>query len=85
MNTINISLSNDLKVFIDEQIAKGGHSTVSEYIRHLICQAQKQAATAQVEALLLEGLDSGEPIDVTDEWWEQKRAQMMERFHQHEG
>jgi hypothetical protein len=27
-----------------------------------------------VESLLLEGLDSGEPLEVTDDWWEQKRS-----------
>ena len=34
---------------------------------------------ARVEALLLEGLDSGEPIEATDDWWEQKRTQLMQR------
>jgi antitoxin ParD1/3/4 len=32
--------------------------------------------------MLLEGLDSGESIEVTDQWWEQKRAQIMRRFPQ---
>jgi antitoxin ParD1/3/4 len=82
MTTLNISLPDAMRTFIDEEIAKGGYSTASEYIRDLIRQAQKKAEEKKLEAMLLEGLDSGKPIEVTDEWWEQKRAQIMQRFPQ---
>lgn len=72
MTTVNISLPEDLQLFIDEQIAGGNYSTASEYIHHLIRQAQQQAERERIETLLLEGLESGEPIEVTDEWWEAK-------------
>jgi antitoxin ParD1/3/4 len=80
MTTLNISLPDDLRAFIDEEIAKGGYSTASEYIRHLIRQARKQAEQERLEALLLEGLESGEPIEVNDDWWEEKRAQLMRKL-----
>jgi antitoxin ParD1/3/4 len=82
MTTLNISLPDAMRAFIDEEIAKGGYSTASEYIRDLIRQAQKKAEEKKLETMLLEGLDSGEPIEVTDEWWEQKRTQIMQRFPQ---
>jgi antitoxin ParD1/3/4 len=82
MTTLNISLPDAMRTFIDEEIAKGGYSNASEYIRDLIRQAQKKAEEKKLEAMLLEGLDSGKPIEVTDEWWEQKRAQIMQRFPQ---
>ncbi|GAB1540694.1 type II toxin-antitoxin system ParD family antitoxin [Scytonema sp. NUACC21] len=82
MTTLNISLPEAMRAFIDEEVAKGGYSTASEYIRDLIRQAQKKAEEKKLEVMLLEGLDSGEPIEVTDEWWEQKRAQIMQRFPQ---
>lgn len=74
-----------MQAFIEEQIAKGGYSTASEYIRHLIWQDQKQAAQMKLEAMLLEGLDSGEPIEVIDEWWENKRTEVVERLHNKNG
>ena len=85
MTTLNISLPESMRSFIDEQIAKGGYSTASEYIRHLIRQDQKQAAQMKFEAMLLEGLDSGEPIEVTDEWWENKRTELLERLRKKNG
>jgi antitoxin ParD1/3/4 len=71
MTPLNISLPDTIQSFVEQQVAKGGYSNVSEYILHLILQ--EQAKAARVEALLLEGLDSGERVEVTDDWWEQKR------------
>lgn len=80
MTTLNISLPESMQTFIEEQIAKGGYSTASEYIRHLIQQDQKQASQMKLETMLLQGLDSGEPIEVTDEWWQNKRTELVERY-----
>lgn len=78
MTTLNISLPDSMRAFIDEQIAQGGYSTASEYIRDLIRQAQKRAAQEKLDSLLLEGLESGEPIEVTDEWWQEKQKRLIE-------
>ncbi|MBO1350119.1 MAG: type II toxin-antitoxin system ParD family antitoxin [Hormoscilla sp. GUM202] len=69
MTTLNISLTEELRAFIDEQVAQGSYNNASEYVQNLIIKAQ-------LETMLLEGLDSGEPIDVTDEWWELKRSRL---------
>ena len=80
MTTLNISLPETIQSFVEQQVAKGGYSNANEYILHLILQ--EQAKAARVEALLLEGLDSGEPIEVTDSWWEQKHTQLIQRLQQ---
>ncbi len=79
MTTLNISLPESMRDFISEQVAKGGYSTASEYIRNLIRQELERVAKTQLETLLLEGLDSGEAIEITDEWWEQKRTELVEK------
>jgi antitoxin ParD1/3/4 len=55
-------------------------SGVSRYLRHLIRQDQSTAAERRLEALLLEGLASGEGRDVTPEFWEEKRRDLLRRF-----
>ncbi len=77
MTTLNISLPDSMRVFIDEQIAQGGYSTASEYIRDLIRQAQKQTAQEKLDSLLLEGLESGKSIEVTDQWWQEKQERLI--------
>lgn len=81
MTTMNVSLPDAMKAFVDEQIAKGGYSSASEYVRELIRQAQKRAAQERLEALLLEGLESGEPVPVTPEFWEQRRKELRKRLN----
>jgi antitoxin ParD1/3/4 len=46
----------------------------------LIRADQKRKAEDRIDALLLEGLDSGEPIPVTMEYWEEKKRKLTERL-----
>jgi len=62
MQTMNISLPDPLKDFVDHQIAEGRYSSVSEYIRELIRDDEKRRAEERLEALLLEGLESEESV-----------------------
>ena len=56
MATMNISLPDELKQFVDEQVNAHGYVSSSEYVRELI---RKQRDIAHVRALLLEGANSG--------------------------
>lgn len=60
MQSMNISLPEPLKEFVDGQIASGRYSSASEYIRELILEDEKRKAEERVEALLLEGLQGKE-------------------------
>lgn len=76
MSTMNISLPEALRVFVSERVV-GRFGSASEYIRELIRDDQRRAAREKLEALLLKGLDSGEPVEVTPEFWEEKRKQLL--------
>jgi len=80
MAIVNISLPDKMKEFIDERVNEGQFSSASEYFRDLVREDQKRKAQERLEALLLEGLDSGQPIDVTDEYIQKKRAELLERM-----
>ena len=77
--SLNISLPQSMKDFVETQVEQGGFSTPSEYIRNLVRDEQKRRAEEKLEALLLEGLNSGEPIEITPEYWEKKRKQLIQR------
>lgn len=77
---LNISLSEQFESLIEAQIVAGKFQTANDYIAHLILQDhERQTQQKQIEALLIEGLESGESIEVTDDWWEQKRKQLLDR------
>lgn len=80
MAVVNISLPDQLKEFVDERLTEGRFSTTSEYFRDLIREDQKRRAQERLDLLLLEGLESGEPVDVTEDYKEQKRADLIKRL-----
>ena len=55
MGTMNISLPDPLRDFVDEQVKQRGYGTSSEYVRDLIRKDQERA---RLRSLLLEGAAS---------------------------
>jgi antitoxin ParD1/3/4 len=68
MESMNISLPEPLKQFVDGQIAAGRYSSASEYIRELIREDERRKAEERLEALLLEGLQGEESELTRDDW-----------------
>ena len=70
MATMNISLPDSLKTFIDDEVADKGFGTSSEYIRSLV---RKEQQVERLRALLLEGRNSGPGQPVDDVYFERLR------------
>ena len=82
MQSMNISLPEPLKEFVDGQISSGRYSSVSEYVRELIREDEKRKAEDRLEALLLEGLASEETALTPADWTEirkEARARLKAR------
>jgi antitoxin ParD1/3/4 len=64
MSTMNISLPEALKSFVDEQVAGGSYGTSSEYVRELIRRDQDRQ---RLRGVLLEGAASPPtaPVDAS--------------------
>jgi antitoxin ParD1/3/4 len=80
MTTMNISLPDEMKAFVEEQMASEGFASASEYLRALIREAQKRLAKRELEAKLLEGLQSGPATPMTREDWDSIEREAMERL-----
>ncbi len=68
MATMNISLPESMKEFVEKQAEAEGFGTVSEYLRMVIRQLQKKQAKQLLEEKLLEGLRTP-TIPGTDQFW----------------
>lgn len=75
MSTMNISLPEGLKAFVDERVSEGGYSTSSEYIRELI---RKDQDRQRLRDLLLEGANSGPAVPVDDAYFDSLRARIRQ-------
>jgi antitoxin ParD1/3/4 len=69
MATMNISLPDQMKAFVEEQTKDGRYSNASDYMRDLIRRDQeRRRAIAEIQALVDEGLASGPavPFDIEE-------------------
>lgn len=80
METMNISLPTPMKKFVEEEVSKGGYSTTSEYIRDILREEQKRKAQEKLEALLLAGMESGKPVEMTKTEWDKVRQKALARL-----
>lgn len=85
VSSLNISLPSSLKEYLEHQVKEGGYDTPSDYIGELVREDQQRKAEARLEALLLEGINSGAPIEATPEYWEQKRTLLIDRHNKSAG
>ena len=70
MTTVNISLPQTLKQYIEEKVAGGRYSSASEFVRELLRDSQERESRNRLETLIREGLESGPPSPMTNEDWE---------------
>ena len=73
MSTMNISLPDSLKAFVDEQVSQRGYGTSSEYVRELIRRDQDRL---QLRSLLLAGASSAPMAPVNETYFEGLRERV---------
>ena len=76
MTTMNISLPDALKSFVDKQVAQGGYGTSSEYVRELI---RKDQDRLQLRGLLLAGAASSPAAPANAGYFDALRKQVQRR------
>jgi antitoxin ParD1/3/4 len=79
MQTMNISLPDPMKQYVEEQVTAGAYSSASEYVRELVRTDQKRKAREALEQTLLAALDEGSAAQATPEWWATLRAEVTKR------
>ena len=76
--SMNISLPDPMKDFIETQAAKEGFGSVSEYLRSVMRELQKRKAREELESKLLEGLQ-GPAVEMTRADWDSIEQEALER------
>jgi antitoxin ParD1/3/4 len=76
---MNISLPENLKEFVESRVQSGDYSSVSEFMRTLVRREQKDRDREQLELRILEGLGSGDAVEVTPAMWNELRQRLSKR------
>lgn len=79
--SMHISLPPELREFVRAAMERGGFASESEYVRNLVREERKRSARADLDAVLLEGVTSGEPREFNDELRQEirRRAERLAR------
>ena len=85
MQTMNISLPDPMKEYVEERVSAGAYSSASEYVRELVRADQKRHAKEQLEQILLKALNSGDPFEVTPGMLEDIKRKLRARSAQRNG
>jgi antitoxin ParD1/3/4 len=70
MTEFQIALPPEAANYVEGQIAAGRFKTASEVVLAAIDAQRVAEARRRLAALIQEGIDSGEAVEVTDEWWD---------------
>jgi antitoxin ParD1/3/4 len=85
MQTMNISLPDPMKQYVEERVSAGDYSSASEYVRELVRADQKRHAKEELEQILLNSMNSGDPFEVTPEMLEDVKQKLRVRAAQRNG
>jgi antitoxin ParD1/3/4 len=80
MSSMNVSIPEAMRRWVEKVVTSENFGTTSEYVRSLIREDQKRRARAELDAKLLEALESGPATELTKSDWEQVRVQLRERL-----
>ena len=73
MSTMNISLPDSLKDYVDEQVGECGYGTSSEYVRDLI---RKDQDRKRLRTMILQGATSSLADPADADYFESLRARV---------
>ena len=66
MATMNVSLPDPMKLWVEQQAQSGRYSNTSDYVRDLIRRDQERAAgIAELQSHITEGLESGKSVPIS--------------------
>ena len=84
MSTLTIALSESDQTQIEDMVRSGKFRSPDEFVSSAIKDALRKAEITRINGLLREGLECTEEIEVTPEYWAEKRRK-LEQYIKSEG
>jgi antitoxin ParD1/3/4 len=83
--TMNVSLPERLKHYVDGKVSSGVYGSASEFVREAIREKyekdrERREAKTALAAKLVQGLESGKPIPFNKAHFARRKAALVRRF-----
>lgn len=79
-SSMNISLPETMRQWVEEQVEANGFGTASEFFRALVREAQKRTAQEVLDRKLIDALESGDATEMTARDWDHIRREVRKRL-----
>ena len=73
--TMNISLPESLKEWVEKQVARKGYSTASEFVRDVLRREQEEEARERINSRFDDAIESGKSTPLTAQDWRKTQPQ----------
>ena len=79
MATIDVTIPEDLKVFVDAQARGGGYANSAEYVQDVLLAFWRQKTDAALESELVRRVDGAPAIELAPQFWDELKARVRQR------
>ena len=79
MATMDLSLPEELKTFVEAEAAGSGYASPSEYVREVLLTLWRQKAKAALESELVRRIDGPPAIELTPQFWDDLKTRLRRR------
>jgi antitoxin ParD1/3/4 len=80
MDTMDFSVPEQFRAFVQSRVDEGGFGSTNDYIAQLVEEDRKRKTREWLEAEIAKGIDSGPPEPMTAEDWESIRNEVRGRI-----
>lgn len=78
--SMNISLPESMRRWVEQRIEAEGYGTASEYFRALVRNDQRRRAHEETDRKLVDALEGGAAAELTPKDWQDIRAAVRQRL-----
>lgn len=77
VTTMNVSMPSPMRKFVEERVSSEGFGNASEFIRDLVREKQRRIEyeRRRLVRMIRDGIESGPGVEITEEWWDKKKAE----------
>lgn len=71
-----VVIPDEVMAVVEAEVREHSYRNATEYLTQLVRQDQKRHAEEQLEAYVLEGVDSGDEVEMTAQSWRDLRLEL---------
>ena len=79
MATIDLTVPDELKAFLDAEAAGGGYSTSSDYIRDVLLAIWREKSKSALESELVRRIEGEPAVELPQGFWDDLKARVRRR------